>query len=250
MPKKKTRVVYDKWDTYVSATDDGPLFVSFDVEAARDDLTDTLAHCARVIVPVKAPNDAGGPVPPESDLLYQMEDGLCGALAKKGIACRLVARLTCAGFRELAFQLDDWESFRPIVGLWMMENEGYEIDVSEHEGWDFFNDVVRPSPETWLYLADRDVVQNLIEAGSNPKKAHALEFVFHGQVPELKKMLTALEERGYKTLRGIDAVAEELVVAKKMKLDVDAIYAESLAHQELADAHEAVYDGWGAAVVQ
>jgi regulator of RNase E activity RraB len=250
MAKKKTQIIHDEWDTYVSDTDNGPLFISFDVEAARDDLTDSLGNCARVIIPVQEPNESGGPVPPESDLLYQMEDRLCGALAKQGVDCRLVARLTCAGFRELVFQLDDWKTFRPIVGLWMVENEGYEIDVSEHEGWDFFNDVVRPSSETWLYLADRGVVQNLIEAGSDPKKAHALEFVFHGQVPELKKMLKALEERGYKAHRAIDPATEELITVKKMKLDVDAIYAESLAHQELADAHEAVYDGWGAAVVE
>jgi regulator of RNase E activity RraB len=250
MAKKKTQVVYDEWDTYTSSTDDSTIFISFDVEAARDDLTGSLKHCARVIIPIKKPNDNGGPVPPESDVIYQMEDDLCGSLVSNGIRCRLVGRLTCNGVRELVFQLDDWQSFRPPVGQWMQENAEYEIDVSEHEGWDFFNDVIRPSDETWLYLADRSVVQNLLDAGSNPKKAHAIEFVFHGQVPELKKMLKALEKRGYTPLREIEVEAKELIAVKKMKLDVDAIFAESLAHQELAAKHEAVYDGWGAMVVK
>jgi len=47
MPKKQSQVVFDDWDSYVAQSDDKPLFVSFDVEAARQDITDTLAHCAR-----------------------------------------------------------------------------------------------------------------------------------------------------------------------------------------------------------
>jgi regulator of RNase E activity RraB len=166
------------------------------------------------------------------------------------VRCRLVGRLTCNGVREIVFQLDDWDSFRPVVGRWMGDNDRYEIDVSEHEGWEFFNDVIRPSSETWLYLADRSVVQNLLEAGSNPKKPHEIEYVFHGQVPELKKMQKALEKRGYAVPNGIDIEGEEMIAVKKMAIDVDAIFEETLANQQLAEQHEAVYDGWGAMVVK
>jgi hypothetical protein len=44
MSKKRTKIIHDAWDTYVTETDDGPLFISFDVEAAREDLTDTLGQ--------------------------------------------------------------------------------------------------------------------------------------------------------------------------------------------------------------
>src|SRR5262249_26123526 len=106
---KATRVVFDDWDTYVSESDGKALFISFDVEAAREDLTATLTNCARVIIPVARPNANGGPVPPESERLYAMEDDLCAALAQNRVKCRLVGRLTCDGIRELVFQLDDWE---------------------------------------------------------------------------------------------------------------------------------------------
>jgi regulator of RNase E activity RraB len=247
---KKTQVVHDEWDTYISQSDEGPIFISFDVQAANEDLTGTLTNCARVIVPIRRPNENGGPVQPESDRLYAMEDDLCAALADNGVRCRLVGRLTCAGIREIVFQLDDWDSFRPVVGRWMAGNDRYEIDVSEHEGWKFFDDVIRPTSETWLYIADRGVVRHLLEAGSNPKKIHEIEYVFRGQAAELKKMLKELEQRGYKALHGIDAKGEEMVAVKKMMLDVDAIFEESLANQQLAEEHEAVYDGWGAMVVK
>ena len=38
MAPNKTPVVFDSWDTYVRETDDQPFFISFDVEAAREDL--------------------------------------------------------------------------------------------------------------------------------------------------------------------------------------------------------------------
>jgi regulator of RNase E activity RraB len=249
MAEEQSQVVYDQWDTYVARADDKPLFISFDVEAARADLSGTMTHCARVIIPIKRPNQNGGPVSPESERLYELEDSLCGLLADEGVNCRLVGRLTCDGVRELVFQLDDWDQFRPPVGAWMGENEDYEINVSEHEGWDFFNDCIRPTPETWMWLADQSVVQNLIRAGSDPAKEHALEFVFNGEEPGLRAAAEALRERGYAALEPLDYASGRLVMVLKMPLDADAIFAESRAHAELAAEHEIVYDGWGAAVV-
>ena len=55
----------------------------------------------------------------------------------------------------------------------MQRHEDYEVDVSEHDGWAFFDDCIRPTPEIWLYLADQSVVQNLMKSGSDPEKPHA-----------------------------------------------------------------------------
>lgn len=41
-----------------------------------------------------------------------------------------------------------------------------------------------------------------------------------------------------------------MVAANKMMLDVDAIFEESLANQQFAQEHEAVYDSWGAMVLK
>src|SRR5947209_8155906 len=126
------RVVYDEWEVYTANFEDGPMFISFDVAAAREDLSKALPHCARVIIPIHAPNQNGGPTEPESTKLYDMEDEVCGMLSEHGTKCRLVGRLTHRGTRELVFQLADWDSFRPPVGYWITQYEDYEIDVAEH----------------------------------------------------------------------------------------------------------------------
>jgi hypothetical protein len=245
----KQGVVHDHWDVYVQDTKRGPVFISFDVEAARQDLTGTLQHCARVLIPVKHPNENGGPVEPESSRLYDLEDELCSLLANEGIACRLVARLTHGGVRQLVFQHDDWDKFRPPVGFWMSRVVDYEMDVSEHEGWEFFDNCIRPTEETWLYLSDQSVVRQLIEAGSNPDKDHEIEFVFMGNAAGLQQLLPKMLARGYTPVGALDFSSGEMVMARLMPLDESAIFEESLAHRALAEECGVNYDGWGAAVV-
>jgi hypothetical protein len=248
--KKAVQVVHDEWDTYVVDSDDGPLFVSFDVAAAREDLRSSLCHCARVMIPVKHPNRNGGPTGAESERLWAMEESLCATLTQHAVKCRLVGRLTHQGTREIVFQLDDWESFRPPVGLWMSEMTDYEIDVSEHEGWDFFDDCIRPTADVWLYLADQSVVENLREAGSALDKEHSLEFVFLGKRKGLSQAVEALTARGYEPLGEPDLDSGQIVMVKRMIPETQGIHAESLANAELAQSLNISYDGWGCAVVE
>src|SRR5688572_19888505 len=127
-------IVHDRWDQYLTFAEGKPLFISFDVGATEEDLSRQLPYCARIIVPVKAPNQNGGPTGAESERLYAMEDQLCEVLQKAKVACRLVGRLTHDGNREIVFQVASWDSFRPPVGRWMQQQD-YKIEVSEHDGW-------------------------------------------------------------------------------------------------------------------
>jgi hypothetical protein len=248
--RKPVRVVYDSWDTYVAETDDGPVFVSFDAEAAERDLSHSLNHCARVIVAIIKPNPNGGPVSPESEKLYELEDELCAMLSEEGVSCRLVGRLTHGGLRELVFQLDDWDEFRPPVGAWMGEHSEYEIDVSEDEGWDFFNDCVRPSPAAESQMADRRVIRGLIEAGTKPGKPHDLEFFFAGKPDGLRALARKLVEYGYAAKDPAAAADGRMCLILRMPLDEAKIGEESRANNELAMSLGVMYTGWGAAVVR
>jgi hypothetical protein len=243
-------VVLDEWETYVRAGEDGPLFISFDVDATRADLSGPLPHCARVLVPIQRPNEAGGPVQPESDQLWELEDDLCQRLERHKVACRLVARLTHQGIRELVFQLADWDGFRPLVGQWMGEITGYAIDVSEHEGWGFFTDCVAPTVEEWFYIADSKVVSRLIEAGSDPQKDHDLAFVFDGAPANLTQAIEPLQRRGYVPLPPLDPASGTIVMVKRMPLDPLAIAGESMANAMVAEEFGIEFDGWGCTVVE
>lgn len=253
MAPNQSQIVFDDWDTYVREREDGIVFISFDVEAASEDLTGTLPHCGRVVIPIHKPGPRGAPEPEEAERLWSLEDELCETLTTFGVVCRMVGRLTHQGLRVLVFQLDNWDSFRPAVLAWAEECEDYEIKLSEGEGWDFFNDCIRPQPQDWLFMADSRVIHSLTEAGTDPEKEHALEFVFQGDPAALDQVRCLLEARNYTSLDGVVSKLEksdEIILVKKMKLDLRAITSESLRLAQLAEEHGVRYDGWGAAVMQ
>lgn len=245
-----TEIVPDRWDQYLTFASDKPLFISYDVDATEQDLSFQFPYCARVVVPVKKPNQNGGPTDQESERLYGMEDQLCEVLGQANVVCRLVGRLTHDGSREIVFQLASFDAFRPPVGWWMQQNKDYPIEVSEHDGWDFFNEIIRPGPSDILWIQDRNVVSALIEAGSNPAKPHDVDFTFVGSADGLKRAAAQLAKRGYKASGPLDFASGSFTATKRLPLDLEPIHAESLANQELAETCGIEFDGWGAGVVE
>jgi regulator of RNase E activity RraB len=243
------QIVFDEWNAYPAERDGVTMFVSFDEAVAREEPPANLQLCARVMIPIHSPNNAGGPVSPESEVLWSMEDELVSLLQDHHVHCRLVGRLTYGGLREIVFQLHDWDSFRPPVGLWIMRHEEYQIDVSEHEGWDFFDDFIRPRIEDQLFMADRSVVDSLVRNGSDPEKEHSLEYVFMGAPDALKHVAQALRQRGYTEVGELDFSSGQIVLAKRLILDLPLIVDESLANYRLAEGAGIEFNGWGALVV-
>jgi hypothetical protein len=238
------------WEVFSYRTEEGPVFATFHTEADKIPQAE-YPHCARVIIPVKRPNGNGGPERDEAEVLWAMEDRLVEQLEARSVRCLLLGRLTHSGNRELVFQLADWEKFRPPVGRWMAEHPDYDIDVSEHEGWDFFMSAVWPSQENWMMIADRRVIDNLIKAGSDPEKPHSLEFVILGESAQLEQFSASLGlgERGYTQL-DISPGEGQLILVKSMELDLGKIHEESLFLKRATEQRGLNYDGWGCTVVK
>lgn len=247
-PIEPKKIVFDHWNAYPTMRDEQWMFVSFDEEIVSNRPTE-LNHCARIMIPIAQPNTRGGPVSPESELLWQMEDTLVAQLEKNQVVCRLIARLTYGGLREIVFQVKDWQTFRPIVGTWMQQHSSYDIDVSEHDGWDFFEDYISPKHEDRIYMLDRSVVNHLIDSGSNPEKEHALDYVFVGKPDALQQVIQTLTSKGYYLTRDYDQNENHVELTKNMPLDLELIVAESIANHALAESLEIECDGWGAGVV-
>jgi regulator of RNase E activity RraB len=250
MAPSPSPVIRDHWQSYVSMMDKRPLFISFDYEAGREPPIERLSNCARVLIPIHEPGDGGGPNSEEAETLWAMEDDLCNRLSVAEVDCLLVGRLTHGGVRELVFQLADWESFRPPVGLWMSEVSDYDIEISEHEGWDFFDQVVRPNDEDWLFIADVSVIENLKKAGSDLSREHALEFCFRGEAEGLQELAIALTARGYEPYDELNYESGQIVFVRRMVPDIHAVTTESRELHQLCQEIGVEYDGWGTAVVK
>jgi hypothetical protein len=235
------------WEAYSYQTDNGPVVVGFHADSDKIN-RESYPYCARVLVSIKAPDRNGGPSQDEAKTLWDMEDRLVAALDTGGVPCKMLGRLTHGGIRELVFQVADYTPFRPPVGVWMSKHPEYEIDVSEHDGWEFFIGSVWPSATSWMLIMDRRVVDNLIRSGSDPTKTHSLEFVFRGDSARLQGLQAVLGARGYSLL---NFAPEEslLVMAATYPLHLPTIYRESISHRDECARLDLEYDGWGASVV-
>ncbi len=243
-------VVFEEgWDTYSFGTDEGPVFVTFYTEAGEIP-RDQFPFCARVIIPINQPNENGGPDEEEAETLWNLEDTLTEMLTEHQAKCVMLARLTHTGFRELVFQVADWDSFRAPVGLWMQQTPDYDTDVSEHDDWEFFDECVWPSDEDWIMIFDQRVVDNLIESGSDPKKEHCLDFAFAGEQDALQQLKQTLAERGYTPEDSAEEPADQLVMVKKTVLDMHLIWHESLENNRLCEELGVECLGWGVAIVK
>lgn len=232
------------WESYLYRTDRGPVISTFHTVADKIE-RDRYPHCARIILPIKNPNENGGPLKDEAEVLWAIEDKLEVILNDHKADCVMVGRLTHSGIRELVFQVGDWQRFRPFVGLWLKELEGYEeTDISEHEGWDFFFESVWPSPEAWQWITDERVVRSSIDSGSDPEKPHVLEYCFRGPEQALKALAEVLLSRGYQMME-LSALEERLLMSKSLPLDMQLIGPESVFLMNEAERLGADYDGWG-----
>jgi hypothetical protein len=100
-----------------------------------------------------------------------------------------------------------------------------------------------------MLILDRRVVDRLIKGGSNPNKEHSLEFVFRGDRSRLQTLRSALVHRGYVEI-GSRTPPDELVMAKRLPLDLGRIYSESVENRRHCEELGIEFDGWGAAVVK
>lgn len=237
----------ERWETFSYRSDDALVVSTFDVSAGDID-RESLPYCARIIIPIANPRDSGGPTDEEAEVLWQLEDDLTAILDENNVACRLVARLTHSGERELVFQLADYEEFRPPVGAWMETIEDYEFSVSEHDGWEFFDEFCWPSDEDWCIILDRHVIMGLIDAGTNPDKEHTLDFSFRGAPEQLKILRENLLERGYEDSPTETSEPGTLQMVRRMPLSLELICPESIENMQLCENLEIEFEGWGAGI--
>ncbi|MDF1812566.1 MAG: DUF695 domain-containing protein [Verrucomicrobiales bacterium] len=242
-------MISEKWDSYGKMRDGVFMIISFDDEAANGDQPADLELCARIIIPINEMQTGSAlPVESEEEFLYLIEDEIVDLLSRENINCRLVARLTYDGLREVVFQVKEEDSFRAEVGKWIRKHVTHDIDVSEHEGWGFFNDFVSPTPEDRWMMTENRVIDNLLENGSDPNLEHDLEYCFEGNEESLRKIAEQLQKKNYSAVGESDFASGCITMSIAMKIDRHAIIEESKQNRMIAIQSGGELNGWGAAV--
>jgi regulator of RNase E activity RraB len=249
--KKSVRIIGDSWAVYSCTYGEGQrAVISFDVELGKEERHKGYNKSIRVIVYVPLAGRVlqnGLPVREELPRLEQFEDDLLGTLQKRSVDCRFVGRMTYGGMREFVFQVEDVKAFRDSVSRVERTTDDYRIELKEGEGWQFFDEKIRPTPVFWQQIADQMVIQELIKAGSNPRAPHWIEHSIIGERQKLLKLRDELIENGFTEIGMGD---DHLTVGKTSSLDIDEIFGVTAKLSSYCESIGVKYDGWGAAVVK
>jgi regulator of RNase E activity RraB len=248
--RKHVTVVREAWEFYsYTYGEDQRASILFDVWAAEEPEHVGYGACRRMIVyvPDQSVEEDGLPDPEAFAQAKQVEAQLVAALESARVDCIKVGRMTYNGLCDVIFQVEDVEGFERCFAALQKQGVVFKVELVESEGWSFFDAKVRPRPEHWRWIKDRQTRDRLLAAGSDPKKPHTLDHTFLGEAKALEALAKALEEDGFDEPHLGDG---RLSVSQEASLDVDEIHEVTEALRDLAASHHVAYDGWGAAVVR
>lgn len=245
---KQQPMVSNAWQFYSYTYGEGMrAIIRFDVTAAQEETHQGCPFGERVLVflppDVLYPN--GTPKQSVFETLADFEENLIAKLEQAGVPCRFVGVMTYSGLRDFIFQVADREKFDQALKDFLKEAP-FRTERRSYPDWSFFDDKVAPKPHFWRQISDRQVIEELVAAGSDPHKKHTLEHVFTGPQDRLVKFLGTLTSQGFrkKTL-----TENRLEVQIDYPLtDPEMIFRMTAYLWDHSQKFGLKYDGWGAAV--
>ena len=239
-------IVGERWEIYASDEEDGRRVVTFDLDLANQTVRQS-SVCHRVLLRFPGTHvlATGMPKPEAAVPMRLAEEALIAALEIAAVRCRLAARTTYSGHREFAFQVEDETAFMPVVDAWR-KKQTWETRVVCHEGWEYFDDAIIPTPAQWEQIRTRAKVTALLEGGTDPAAVHELAHVFLGPEEALAQIAADLSGDGFRpSVQG----GARLVLLQDVALDIDEITTTTQRLAIVASEHGAIYGGWTAAIV-
>ena len=246
---KALSITGNSWAVYTYVYGEGQrALISFDVPFAEEEQHQGYEQCRRVIAFLPAASVSANGLPADkaiSDQLNKFEDKFIKLLEKQAVDCKFVGRMTYGGMREFVFQVEEPASFMEVFNKESQKNSAFRIEVKESAGWQFFDEKIKPKPVYWMQIKDMQVIQQLLNAGSNPNLPHMIEYVITGEQAKLQKVRDEMVRNGFTEI-GFDN--SSLVLGKEARLNIDEIFNITSRFFNYCPANGVVYDGWGAAV--
>lgn len=248
--EKPVSVAEGPWDFYSYGYGEGErATITFNVRADEEPVHQGYPACRRVVIYLTPERvyQNGLPTPEELERSTEEERALIAALDRARVDCIKVGHMLYGAMRDIVFQVNDPRAFAETYARWRDQYRDRNIDLVEKEGWSFFDERLRPKPADRKWIANNRVVFQLLQAGSNPRREHALDHTFTGEPAALDAVTAELRGAGFAPTRPEPV---RLVLVQPLPLDADAITLWTMRFEALAAQCGAEYDGWGAAVLR
>jgi regulator of RNase E activity RraB len=184
----------------------------------------------------------GMPTGPAFERLKAIEARAMALVAQQRVGCWLVGKQVYRGMRELLFQVEDphLRNFDTICD--QIEKEFGGTEVVPYDGWQFFNDKIRPDEDASAHISNRDLIEALKKHGADQSKYHMLDHTFVGPANGLEQVKLELIAAGFRPGGSSDG---HIVLSSSASLDQDDIDVVTRRLRDIAKRCSVKYDGWG-----
>jgi regulator of RNase E activity RraB len=232
----------DEWDFYPCSVEGEPASILINLRFMYEDPRDENDHVHHAFLTMTEPGPQGTGTQAEMERLSPIEDAVfdraeqmdaqpVGRLRSQG-----VWRLSVYGPQELP-----WAS-------WIRELAGPDIQVQSDPDPDFeyVNEFLLPDAERHQWIMNRRVCEQLRQRGDDPMLPRPVNHFIDYEDEAPAALVGALKGLGF----DVNDLGESLECTKVHPVELEHVHEIVMALVELADQHDAAYDGWGAPVTK
>jgi len=244
------------WELYMKNLEGKPASIQFNagISMELDELQYTHPIVAYVKAKLKEPNEHGLLSYSEEPEILFMEDKLEAAMIKFRIG-KYVGRIISDGYVTFLYYVQFTYNWPDFIEFSLNEHTEYEMVNGHQEDteWNYYKKLLYPTAIEWQLIQNHKVCDNLKSQGDNLYLPRAIEHKLFFQSESKKSDLIAvLEADGFKIndepqneegYKGLSFYRLD----KPFYHNIDDLTLKLI---ELAEAHDASYDGWETSVVK
>jgi regulator of RNase E activity RraB len=229
----------DDWEFYPCEVDDAPASILINLRFMAEDPRDENDHVHHALLTMRELGPLGVGTQSEMERLSPIEDAIFDRAERGGaqpvgrVRSQGVWRLSVYGPKNLPW------------AAWIAELAGPDADVQSDSDPDFtyVNDFLLPDAERHQWIADRLVCDQLAQHGDQPSVVRPVSHFIDYEEEAPAALVDAIEALGFT----VNDLGTSLECTKLHDTQLDTVHAVTMTLVELADEHDAAYDGWGAA---
>jgi regulator of RNase E activity RraB len=245
----------DQWEFFYCAIEGAPASVFVDVGICDSVPDESRPHRVIVTTFLQDPTDQGMTTDAEAEQLWKLEESLVREL-RDAAGAVFVGRITTGGARSFYFYVANPVPVSDKTDDAFDQVPGYDhlVDIDADTEWSDYFETLYPAPVDWQQIFDRQLVEQLIEAGDplTPARevAHYLYFNSTEGRETFVEVVTAL---GFVVSDRSEQSEEDHPHALRITRD-DPVVMDHI-HNVTRDllSHAApeggIYDGWECEVV-
>jgi len=232
----------DDWEFYSCEVNDALASILINLRFMFEDPRDENDHVHHAFLTMRELGPQGMGTQAEMERLSPIEDAIFDRAEQAG--AQPVGRVRSQGVWRLSAYGPESLPWASIIS----ELAGPDVEVQSDADPEFsyVNDFLLPDAERHQWIQDRHVCEQLLSHGDEPSVVRPVNHFIDYEDEAPAALVEALKSLGF----SVNDLSGCLECTKLHDTRLDHVHALVMTLVELADQHDAAYDGWGAAVAK